>query len=302
LTRVEDLVELDPALVEELVLLATDASTPPMGRRYRRERDGLYAIADGERREAAFRDLDARWFRSLGLAKPLVDLLGEFEPVLARISRCIVLHARRRRDEGADLHAGRGNAPALAVKLTPASLLDWDRTVWFLRSELLHVEDMLDPAFGYARDPALRDNDPVYEKLVRDRYRVLWNTSVDGRLRARGCLPAEFEARSRREFLAAFSMLGSEVDDRFQKLFHGPRPSHAELLSFAVDVEGQAAGRCALCRFPTARFRGPGLGPPVEDAIRRDFPQFLSSDGICVQCADLYEARASSGVGTARES
>jgi hypothetical protein len=112
----------------------------------------------------------------------------------------------------------------------------------------------------------------------------------------------EVEARSRREFLAAFSMLGSEAAERFQKLFHGPRPSHAELLSFAVDVEGQAAGRCSLCRFPTARFRGACLDAPVEEAILRDFPEFRPSDGICAQCADLYETRASSGVWTARES
>lgn len=300
--RVEDLVELDPALVQESVLLASDASASWLRRRYRRERDRVYAIEDGERREAAFRELDARWFRKLGLAKPLVDVLLEFEAVVAGISRCIVLHAGRRRDEGVDLHDGRGSAPALAVKLTPSSLLDWDRALPFLRSELLHVEDMLDPSFGYERDPSLLDVDPTYDKLVRDRYRVLWNTSVNGRLRARHRLPGEAEALSRLEFLAAFSMLGSEAEERFQEVFHGPRPSHGELLSFAVNVDGRAAERCSLCRFPTARLQGQGgpLDALVEEAIGRDFPDFRRSDGICTQCADLYEARVSLEVPAAR--
>jgi hypothetical protein len=186
----------------------------------------------------------------------------------------------------------------LAVKLTPASLLDFDRVAPLLRSELLHVEDMLDPAFGYERDLPSLGADPVYEKLVRDRYRVLWNTSVDGRLADRGQLPKEGEARSRRDFLAAFSMLGSDAEARFQDLFHGPRPEHAELLSFAASADGRAAGRCPLCRFPTTRFRGcdEPLDAQVEEAIRLDFADWNLSNGICVQCADLYEARASSGV------
>jgi hypothetical protein len=61
--------------------------------------------------------------------------------------------------------------PTLAVKLTPGSLLDFVRVAPLLRSELLHVEDMLDPDFGYERDLPSFDVDAVYEKLVRDRYR-----------------------------------------------------------------------------------------------------------------------------------
>ncbi len=302
MSRLKDFIELDPALVEESVLLASDASSPPIRRRYRGERNAVYEITDSEKREVAFLALDTRWFARLGLGVPLLKLLDEFEGVLARVSRLVVLLAGRTREEGADLHSGRGSAPVLAVKLTPASLLDFDRVAPLLRSELLHVEDMLDPAFGYERDPPFAGTDPVYEKLVRERYRILWNTSVDGRLQARGQLPEEGEARSRREFRSTFSMLGSDADERFRRVFHGPRPSHAELLSFAANVEGRAAGRCPLCRFPTARLRGEGepLDARLEEAIRRDFPGFRPSQGLCLQCADLYEARASSGVSTAR--
>jgi hypothetical protein len=290
---IEDFIELDPALVEEAVLLASDGSSPEIRRRYRRERNRLYEIEDGESRDAAFRDLDARWFRKLGLANPLVEVLREFESVLGRVSRSLVLLAGRRREEGADLHDGRGSGPVLAVKLTPGALLDFDRVRPFFRGELLHVEDMLDPDFGYERDLPSLDVDPAYEKLVRDRYRAVWNASVDGRLRTRGWLSKEDEARSRREFLGTFSLLGAEAEKHYERFFQGPRPSHGELLSFARSMEGRAAGRCPLCRFPTTRFLGEAepLDPRVEEEIRRDFPLWNPSQGICVQCADLYEAR-----------
>jgi hypothetical protein len=201
--------------------------------------------------------------------------------------------ASQSRDEGADLHDSRGTAPTLAVKLTPGSLLDFDRIAPLLRSELLHVEDMLDPEFGYERELPSFEIDPVFEKLLRDRYRVLWDASVDGRLAGRGWLPEGGEARRRREFLAAFSMLGTDVEKEFERFFDGRRPTHGELLSFARSVEGRGAGRCPLCRFPTARLRGDEepLDDQVVEAIRSDFPDFRPSKGICVQCADLYEAR-----------
>jgi hypothetical protein len=302
--RVEPDIEVDPALVEESVLLASEAAPPPIRHDYRRERDALYEIADSEKREAAFRELDSRWFGRLGLGTPLLRLVREFDSVLARVSRCIVLLAGRSRDEGADLHDSRGAMPALAVKLTPQSLLSFEKIAPVVRGELLHVEDMLDPAFGYQRELPAAEEGAVYEKLLRDRYRVLWNTSVDGRLAARGQLAKGGEARRRQEFLATFSMLDAEAEAHFERLFYGSRPSHSELLSFAGSVEGRAAGRCPLCRFPTARFRGEGepLDARVEEAIRRDFPSWNPSQGICMQCADLYEARTLSIASIPRES
>jgi hypothetical protein len=191
--------------------------------------------------------------------------------------------------------------PALAIQLTPQSLANIEGIAPALRGELLHVEDMLDPAFGYERELPTPEEGEVYEKLLRDRYRVLWNTTVDGRLAARGQLTAGGEARRRREFMATFPALATDAEKQFEKFFHGHRPSHGELVSFARSVEGKSAGRCPLCRFPTARLRGLGqpLDPRVERAIRGDFPGFLPFQGICVQCADLYEARASSRVSTA---
>jgi hypothetical protein len=298
----EPVVHFDPFLVEESVLLAIEGSPRATRDHYRRERDTIYDLDNADEREVAFLELDARWFERLGLGAPLLRLLQEHGTVLDRVSRTIVLVAGRSRDEGADLHDSRGSNPTLAVKLTPRSLLVFDRIAPLLRSELLHVEDMLDPAFGYDREPHPLDCDPMYEKLVRDRFRVLWNTSVDGRLQARGLLSPESDSRSRRDFVATFALLGPDAETHFERFFRGPRPSQGELLSFARSVDGRASGRCPLCRFPTAELGGERepLDPRVRDALRRDFPRWSPSEGICRQCADLYEARLFSAPTTAR--
>jgi len=51
-----------------------------------------------------------------------------------------------------------------------------------------------------------------------------------------------------------------------------------------------------------SRGAGEPLDAQVEETIRRDFSGFRPSQGICVQCADLYEARTFSGAAAARRS
>ena len=70
--KVEEAIELEPSLVEESVLLASEASSPATRRQYRRERNAVYEIPETEDRDAAFRDLDARWFQRLGLVRATV--------------------------------------------------------------------------------------------------------------------------------------------------------------------------------------------------------------------------------------
>ncbi|HSF19690.1 MAG TPA: hypothetical protein VLK65_29485 [Vicinamibacteria bacterium] len=295
-------VELDPALVEEAVLLAIEAEGPERRYRYRRERDPIYEIEDLEDRERRFRNLDAQWFAALHLGQPMSSLLRESEAILASVSKCLVLKAVRKKEEGADLYESRSSfasehRPALVLKLTPRSLLDFARVELFFRRELLHVEDMLDPSFGYVRDLTGIEGGASYENLLKSRYRVLWDTTVDGRLEARGKLPPEEKARRQREFTETFVALGSEAASCFDKLFHGPRPRHPELLAFAVTPGGRESpsGRCPLCGFPTTAFfaHPERLEARVVTTIQNEFPEWRPAEGICLQCADLYLSRAS---------
>jgi len=235
-------VEIDPGLVEEAVLLAVEAATPGERRRFRLERDPLYVIADPEEKEAAFRALHARWFNSLRLSERLFEALGEQPSLQRSASRCLVLPAPSSKEEGADLHEDRqprptsaAPTPALIVRLTARTLVDGAALLALLRRELMHAADMLDPAFGYEKALPAPDGGAIHGRIIRERYRVLWDITIDGRLAARGALPAGAEERRRREFLTAFPAPASEVEAAFQRFFEGPRPTHAELAAFATD-------------------------------------------------------------------
>lgn len=299
-------IEFDPHLVEEAVLISLERAARDHRRRFRQERDALYLLTDPDDREARFDDLHSRWFVSLRLAEPVRAALAEQPGLLgtgSRVRRCLVLTSGSGRDEGADLHDDRrsGTAQAggvvLIIRLLPTTLLDGGATRALLRRELAHVADMLDPDFGYTHAmPALEGS---RAGLIRERYRILWDTSVDGRLAARGALGPGRDRIRRREVIAAFPARSGE-EALFERLFFGPRPTHEQLWSLALGPGssapgpgGPASGRCPLCAFPTSAFHpDPSqLGLDVLEAIAGDFPSWRASDGLCVQCSDLYSSR-----------
>ncbi len=238
-------VGLEPRFVEECVLLAMDGPTAG-SREFRGARDALYAVTDPEQREARFEALHALWFSRLDLQAPLGEALREHPSLERSVSRCVVVSARSSGETGADLHedrAGGSRGPALVIRLSPRAFLDRPHALAMLRHELMHVADMLDPEFAYSAEIPGRDAGSPRVDLLRQHYRVLWDTSIDGRLAARGVLPPDAEDRRRREFLGTFSTVSSDVERCFRGLFHGPRPSHPALWRFAAhSASGQDFG------------------------------------------------------------
>ena len=198
-----------------------------------------------------------------------------------------------------------------------------------LRHELTHVGDMLDPAFGYERALPPSDVGPSGDNILRDRYRVLWDVTIDGRLarashdRCSVRLPfggpqgrqpdraghADATRTARwQEFTATFPMLGDRSGAAFDDWFDRIRPTHAALAAFAQAPNGAGStnpadsGRCPLCRFPVASLdRQPGrLSADAVAAIRRDYPIWSIEQGLCSQCLDLYEARQAEAVDVGR--
>jgi hypothetical protein len=223
--------EVEPELVEGAVLAALPGG--PDARILHQERDPLYSIADPEAREAAFARLHTRWFERLGLARPLRQALAERPEVDGGCDRGIVARAVAARAEVADLLVAPPGRPTLLLRLTAATLGAPERALTLLRHELLHVADMLDPDFGY--EPHLlgvedaRRPDPA----CADRYRVLWDTYVDGRLVRAGCAPPARRSERRREFMRAFPTLGPGAETAFERFFDSGRRTHADLVAFA---------------------------------------------------------------------
>ena len=144
-------VVLQPALVEEAVLRAIAGYREEHA--FRRARNPLYLISAFDEREIRFQEFHLAWFDRLGLGQPIHRALAELPSLAQACVRCLVTPAPTRRDEGADLlvatEPGAACERTVAVRLRPTAFSDPDALLTLLRAELLHVADMVDPAFGY---------------------------------------------------------------------------------------------------------------------------------------------------------
>ena len=295
-----------PDLVEEAVLLAERTLDAAEARRFRHERNRLYELPDADAREADFRACHMRWFGHIGLHHVIEQVVAPRTDMLSRVAGCRVSRALIRRDEGADLldpspaMARAGEArPTLALRLRPGALLEPLSLGPFLAHELMHVTDMLDPAFGYERALPPSDDGPSSDNILRDRYRVLWDVSIDGRLARQGLADGGARETRRREFVATFAMLGDAAPRIFDDWFDRVTPTHHTLVACALEPNGAGsanpadAGRCPLCHFPVAALDPcPGrLSAAAQAIVRVDYPGWQPAHGLCAQCLDLYEAR-----------
>jgi len=280
-------------LLAERRLCAAEAAA------FRAERDRIYEVDEPDERELRFEELHGRFFLRFGLDRPLHEALAERSELLLRTRGCRVLPTISRREEMADVRADVGApmaaAPMIVVRLRPQSLLDPEALRTLLRRELLHVADMLDPAFGYLKELPSVETDPAALNLLRERYRVLWDATVDGRLWREGRLGTRARADRLSEFARAFPMLRETAQAAFAPWFDGPRSTHAAIVAFIQEPLGPGTAdeaRCPLCRLPACVLeRGPaGLDRDVWRAIERDHPGWRPEQGRCARCAEAYEA------------
>lgn len=300
-------VRYDPHLIEEAVFLALQGQ--PQAGVFHRERNHLYEIIEVEERERAFQELHHAWFVRLGLDDRIDQAINEQPLLTSPIGSCVVARAPGKKEEGAELfvnpEAGLSEKERRTVRILirPESFLAPLALLTFLRHELLHITDMLDPRFGYKPVLPVAEGGPSHDRLLQDRYRALWDATIDGRLVRRGWAPEAIRAGRLADFCCTFSMLGEETAQVFGRFFDQEPHTHAELVTFACDPRAAIGGlraapqpgsRCPLCHFPTYAFEPNPQGLPAEVVARisRDFPQWHPAQGLCLQCADLYRARA----------
>jgi hypothetical protein len=298
--------ELDDRLLEEAVLAAICGRSEE--RAFHLERERIYTVQDPEERERRFAALYRDWFLRLGLEASVRGALEERPEIAASVEHCALVKASWAADEGAELFVAPPQAASagkarrrLQIRLLPQSLLQPDLLLPFLRAELLHIADMLDPSFGYRPSLPVSQAGPTHDRLLMDRYSALWSASVWGRVAARCASGPEVRERCLRRFLAVFPMFAADPEPVFARFFDGPRPCHDEIVRVALDPRGSSslgAGRdrgskCQLCGFPTYAFEPEAaLDAPLVAGVRQDFPRWQAHDGLCPQCAALYRARS----------
>ncbi|HET6204164.1 MAG TPA: hypothetical protein VFI25_15340 [Planctomycetota bacterium] len=295
-------IEVDGALLEAVVFDEVRAREAAgdlrCARRYHRDLEAIYGRPPGDERETAARERHARWFEQLGLDASLRAAAIEAGPSLGRADRLLVHAVATSQAEGADLHGrpspelGREELTVI-VSLRPGRFRDGEALRRFLRHELRLVADLLDPTFG-------RSAAPAPDARTRDRYRLLWGISAEGRSARAGLPGLRPREASAEEFDHVFRSLPAETRRAaFDRLYDGPRPSHAALLSLAeqpAETMGGGSGggapgaRCPLCRFPTFDWADPEAPIPgrVLARIRAAFPDWAPERGACRECVDRY--------------
>jgi hypothetical protein len=236
-------VRFDPAFVEEAVFLSLNRlSTPEAVSSFHREREAVYELPDAQQRDAAFQQLAHRTFETLGLAELFRARFSEFPQVPAHVELVVVRRVWNKKDEQVELYvAGAGQAPqSLAVSpilflgLQAARCLDREKLAAFLRHELMHVADMLDPAFAY--DPQAVpawEGEPEHE-LIRGRFRALWDLWVHVRIRRRGWPTLLDDDARQREVARAFAFLSpSAQEELITAVSRQSRSTQGELLAMA---------------------------------------------------------------------
>ena len=296
----------DPRLMEDALFHAQRQAQSAGA--YKKDRNRVYEIADPDERERLFDELNRSWFTRLDLDRMIARAIEEQPLITRHVANCFVARAAQAKEEGAELFvatdgiiAPRGRR-TLRILIRPESLLKPEILTPFLRHELLHIADMLDPAFAYEPMLPKAEGGPTYDTLITNRYRALWDTTINGRMLRRGWCDASVREHQFSDFVQAFPMLQDRLEELFSGFFDSAQPKHTDLARFAFDPR-QAAGslprhaapgtHCPLCKFPTHAFEAApnDLGADVLAAINEDFPNWSPSLGLCTQCADLYRAR-----------
>jgi len=274
--------------------------------RFQREREKPYAILDPDERNAAFFRVHLEWFREWGLEKLLTCVLEELPGLRESLDSLAFRKARRKSEEGAELYVQTskpGATPVVqernAVVALRVERLSRDEDVLpFLRHEFMHVNDMVSPAFGYSPQLQLTGQNSAQQRLTRDRYRLLWDITIDGRLtRAMRTTTGSFE-HYRASFDRAFSFWSeSRREEVFVSLWNDPKPQHGELLAIASDPRAVQhehqplpGAPCPLCGFATFLWATTSqLEEETGRAIAREFPAWSPEQGACSRCVEVYE-------------
>ncbi len=269
--------------------------SPLQIRRFHHEREKLYSILEADERNAAFFKLHAEWFREWNLEKPLRERLKNF-PLLEKSLNILAFRkARSQNDEGAELYVNASEKNGV-VALRVERFAKNESLEPFLNHELSHLRDMTDPRFGYER--RIR-GDPAQQRLVCDRYRLLWDITIDGRLASKNMPGAGSREMRRQEFDRAF-IFWTDVkrEETFQSLWTASEPRHEDLMALAADPRDLAhvhqpipGALCPLCNFPTFDWADESrFNETTIPLIQREFPNWTREKSACNRCLEMYEA------------
>lgn len=292
----------DDDFVEAAVFLCASGRRPCAPamqiRRFHAEREKCYTVADPDERNAAFFEVHLSWFREWGLEQLLTGLLHEYPLLPGALNVLAFRQARVKNEEGAEMYVSANKVRNAMVALRMDRLERDEPLLRFLRHEFMHLQDMVDPAFAYSPHIHLPTHNQTQQRITRERYRLLWDITIDGRLTRRGRDTITNHEKHQALFGRAFSFWVEDKRDHvFESYWNEHTPRHENILALAADPrdlnhaqEPLPGGSCPLCHFPTFEWTDiPTLNPETLSTVRTQFPSWTSDQGVCKRCAEIYE-------------
>ena len=246
-------IQFDPAFIEESVFLFLknkDKDTV-LARRFHSEREKIYeqalyrsaapvpgdAPGTGQApppvdREKAFQDFYKDFFEKLELNKIFEDACREFPSLIGPRILIFIKKVWTKKEETSELYT-RGGTKTVWLTLQALRILDCSFLERFLRFELQHISDMLDPQFQYSPYVDLNGKNGIEDNLIRDRFRFLWDFYVDVRLEQKGHQIFKPLEQWREELREAFYFMGHEKTEKIlREITNNGRLTQGELLEF----------------------------------------------------------------------
>ncbi|MCL4181311.1 MAG: hypothetical protein KJ072_26675 [Verrucomicrobia bacterium] len=293
----------DDDLIEGVVQLGVIGRWPAIPalqiRRFHAERERCYGILDPDDRATAFARLQLSWFQEWGFGERLGEIAAHFAILSDALAALVFRKARGRNDEAAELYRDPEGQWRGIVALRPERFADDSALKRFLHHELAHLADMVNPEFGYSPELGQTGQTPSQLRLTRERYRLLWAVSIDGRLIQRGLETTTDQVQRRQEFNRGFAFLPAERrEELFEALWSGRLAQHLPLLELAADPRG-LQGRhapvpgaaCPLCGFATFQWTEiDRLRTAARERMHADFPGWSDGESVCARCAEMYDA------------
>ncbi|MBI1870311.1 MAG: hypothetical protein HYS07_03855 [Chlamydiae bacterium] len=294
----------EPSFIEEAVFIGIRSlekrGDQPIVDSFHLQRIQIYEHFQGLEREKKFHSFFEEFFSKLGLRFIFENVISEFHLLNDSSMLLFVKTVWNRKGEGAQLYVD-GNLKTVLLGLRIVGLENLLFFESFLRHELFHISDMLDPSFQYSTDADLGGFCEVENDLARDRFRLLWNIYITKRIIGAGHFSHITPDELRASFNKAFSSWSDgKQENVFQNLFSSRSLTQGELIQVAKEAESGKPGRresfhCSLCGFPYLdKFNWEELEEKtlVINEIRKDFPEWLLSSSICRQCFELYLSKA----------
>ncbi len=308
----------DQQLVDDIVYkgLAKQEASGDLAlyKEYHEKRDAIYEMEE-ESRPRKFRELDSDFFNRLGCDVYIKEIFDEYPDIKEKIESVHVRRATTRQNEGSNVvDEGR----KVIIRLYPEIFIEGINEIRrVIRHELMHVSDMMNKEFNYNVNEEFSPS-PMEERIMRDRYRLFWDISVDGRLVNKGLETTATRDERKREFDSFFSKIPEGSRELiFSKMWEAEEPmAHDRMVELSKDnnkVLALAAGSrsaeelieetkklgplpgttCTLCGFPSYDWvEEAAEDEDIVKILKEDFPDWEPQDGVCSRCAEYYKVKA----------